>query len=284
MNAIIDFWVDTAIELLRILVSWPAAVLVVALVLLLNKAASQNLRFLLNGVLGFKSLKVFGAELVFSEEARLQADEALKEYRSAVTSEYGRFVTSQSLDEKLSNACRQLYEGLGEETLKQADARFTVHVPDAIFTETFVQLLHYYPAGDGAGRTKSIRFGIIGKAWRSGETVAEASVPTDQTRLIVEWGMTEIEARRAGSGRKSFAAVPLLDTNGNKIAVFFMDARPEGVFLTPEASRGPALETARCSELQELVRNACQKSGLDKALEGIREKVWEKGIRLTIYD
>lgn len=104
--------------------------------------------------------------------------------------------------------------------LAQHDFRSTIHIQDVLEPESLYQLVEYIyvsePQGHPKtrGRRNSIRFGIIGRAWRLGRSEYDATVTTDVAELVKVWGMTQDEAARAGRGRQSFAVVLLRDRSG----------------------------------------------------------------------
>jgi hypothetical protein len=86
----------------------------------------------------------------------------------------------------------------------------TVHVNDVIFPDYLYQLVDYYPAGGGAHRRFSQRYGIIGRSWRSkkshgtGDAFAGAG---SVDALIENWGMTEEEAQGQANARPACLSV-----------------------------------------------------------------------------
>ena len=89
------------------------------------------------------------------------------------------------------------------------DYRFTLYLPDFLFSDRLYQFTEYYDkrgmpiAGARAGRTYSIRYGIIGRVWRSGvaEIEGELISKEDQELLAKDPSQGPIEkfiARRWG--------------------------------------------------------------------------------------
>lgn len=132
--------------------------------------------------------------------------------------------------------------------------RSTIYVKDLLFSGALVQLLDYYPASPGnRGRTFSVRFGIIGRAWRLQESLIASSVPTTPGELISEWGMTHDQAFVQGLGRKSFACILLKDDGGENVGLVYFDASEEAVFGESNAERdnftNTVIEAAQTSKL-----------------------------------
>ncbi len=89
------------------------------------------------------------------------------------------------------------------------DYRFTLYLPDFVFSDRLYQFTEYYDkygaplAGERAGRTYSVRYGIIGRVWRSGvaEVEGELISKEDQQLLSSDPSQGPIEkfiARRWG--------------------------------------------------------------------------------------
>ena len=149
-------------ELLRLIFSWPVVLFAIVLFLARSRTAAGRISALFTP---FSSIKVLGAELVFSREAKASADEVLENYRKQIKSECDRRAEVLRLWDKLQNVVEAHL--LGKVLDKEKDFRSTIYVPDVLFQDTLYQLLDYYPEGGGRGRRKSLRFGIIGLAWRS---------------------------------------------------------------------------------------------------------------------
>jgi hypothetical protein len=122
------------------------------------------------------------------------------------------------------------------------DIRFraTVYVPDALFADALYCLTDYWPDGGGAGRAFHMRYGIIGRVWRLGQSEV-ADVPANRDRLIKEWGMTSAEAR--DQNPSSFLAL-LLRHDDLAVGVLFADARP-GVFQQTQHKQFADAEAVR---------------------------------------
>lgn len=258
---------------------WPVVVLIIVLFLMFSRNGSRRISEIFRG---FKSVKMFGAEFVLTEEGRQQvtqsAREAFHTYRSQAKAEYDRLVGVNNIRGKLEQVISSVEVKSNGELIKIKeieDIRFTIHVPDAIFAETMYQLLDYYPRGGGRGRTWSIRYGILGKAWRSGESFTVETVPTTEEELIRDWGMTKEEATAAGQGRKSFSCVILYNEENTAVGAFYMDVLKEKAFGAME-----------CSELDQFHKNiilACEKSGLIAGLDNISRELLARGPRINIY-
>jgi hypothetical protein len=129
------------------------------------------------------------------------------------------------------------------------DFRLTLYVPDFVFSDRLYQFTEYYDkkgsrATDGrAGRTFSVRYGIIGRVWRSGvheiegELISEEDkrqLPSPHTaddiiRFIARrWGLGLDEAKRV-SQYNSYGAIRL-DSVEKKLGIVYFDSKSKEVF------------------------------------------------------
>ncbi len=107
------------------------------------------------------------------------------------------------------------------------DFRVTIYIPDLIFDDQLYQLVEYYDkrgkqVSDGKfGRAFSIRYGIIGRVWRSGVPEVEGELISAEDRALIKdlmdstevekfiarrWGLTLDEAARIRS-YQSYGAI-----------------------------------------------------------------------------
>jgi len=252
---------------------WPIIFLFIFFYLLLKKDVPRRLRNLFKT---FKSIKMFGSEFVLSEELSDEigkdAEEAFEFYRKQVNREYDRLVEIYDIRQKLESVInsKDVIDALGKdiEGIKDIPGfRCTIHVPDILFRETIYQLLDYYPRGKGRSRTWSIRFGIIGRAWRLRKSETQGNVPTEHNELILEWGMTLEEAAASGQGRQSFVCIVLKNTEGingegTAVGIFYLDSTQEKLF--------GANDKDAQQKLHQAIFNGCIKSGLTSSLEEIK--------------
>jgi len=257
--------------------SWPVIVLIIALILLLNKNASQRLSAIFRG---FKSFKLFGAEFVLSEENAKQVSQSsydtFKSYRNQANVQYKRLIEVHDLRSKMEQVLSTV--PLNDKIfLKNVPGlRCTIHIPDVIFTQSMYQLMDYYPSGGGSGRAWSFRYGIIGKAWRSGESTTQGSVSTDEEELISKWGMTREEASAAARYRKSFSCVILRDEHETAVAIFYMDSTEKNAF--------GMLETTEAQKaFHDVVSTVCDISGLIAGVVKLRQELLAGGSLIDIY-
>ena len=272
-------WLRDLVTLASALV-WPLVVLFLIMYFFKSKTAAVRISQILRN---FRSFKIFGGEFILSEEGAKEisqtAEETFEAYRKQTKREFHRLAGVYHVREKLENVVqRHLDKALQKEKLggihNIGDFRCTIHVPDILFAETFYQLLDYYPRGGGRGRTWSIRFGIIGRAWRSGDDLAEGKVPSDPHDLILKWGMTREEAARAGQQRPSFLCVVLRDEQDTAVGLFYIDSAQEGAFGAKKGTQ------------QRLCKSAvkgCKETGLTNALAQLSEELRRFSPQIRIY-
>jgi hypothetical protein len=254
-------------------IAWPMIGSLLVLYLVFSPNAPRRLARLFKP---FRSFKLLGAEFVLSEEAAkelaVDAEEAFATYRKRAKREYDLLVDAYDIRSKLENVLEHIWggkKGIG----KTKDFRSTIHVRDILFDEGLYQLLDYYPRGGGGGRTKSIRFGIIGKVWRSGSSLVQDEVSTDPADLILDWGMTREEAEAAGLGRKSFVCVLLRDSTKTPVGLFYIDAAG-GAFGSEKQKQ----------ELIGAIDANCRDQGLTEALASIGHQLRGRAPVIPIYD
>lgn len=272
-------WIRDFTNLASVLV-WPAVFLVTILYFFKSKTAVARISQILRN---FRSFKIFGGEFVISEEGAKEISQTVEEtfetYQKQTKREFDRLARVHRIRERLEGVVQQnLNRALQEEKLGGiqdiGDFRCTIYVPGILFAETLYQLLDYYPRGGGRGRTWSIRFGIVGKAWRSGEHLAEGHVPSDPRQLILQWGMTTEEATWAGQQRSSFLCAILRDERETAVGLFYMDSTQEDAFGSDSHTQ---------KRLFDSVAKGCIEKGLTNALAQLDEELRRFSPQIRIY-
>jgi hypothetical protein len=219
-------------DIIRSLFPWPAIVLVVLLFPPLRHALDRIFTALADSMRTLRRLKAAGVELTLDPEAaRLLSAKStavvLDDYKRKADQEVARLHVWETFTRIIEDVVRPLAE---------ADFRSTIHVEDVLQPETLYQLVEYVHVSDPPGppntrgRRNSIRFGIIGRAWRLGRSEYEPKVTTDIGELVRAWGMTQDEAIRAGRGRQSFAVILLRAATSGYSGLIFVDAELPGLF------------------------------------------------------
>ena len=266
-----ESWMEWFRDVLSSLFPWPAIVLLLLIYLLLSNHATRRVGELLKP---FRSIKLFGAEFVLSEEGAREVatnvEASFAAYRQKVKREFDRQAQVYNLRKKLEGVLKS--DNVKSVLDNAPGYRCTLHVPDILFDETMYQLLDYYPAGGGRGRTWSARRGIIGRAWRLDESETQGSVPTDSRDLVLGWGMTTDEAAAAGQGRKSFSCVVLRDADQTAVGIFYLDAKKEDAFGVDH------------QELHSAITKACQEKGLTSALANLYQELSRRGPIIDVHE
>lgn len=129
------------------------------------------------------------------------------------------------------------------------DFRLTVYVPDLVFDDQLYQLVEYYDKrGDRiteskSGRAYSIRYGIIGRVWRSGVAEIEGELISKEDQALIKdisderelekfiarrWGLTLNEAVRVRP-YQSYGAIRVERGERSPGLVFF-DSKKKDAF------------------------------------------------------
>jgi hypothetical protein len=177
-----------------------------------------------------KRVSALGVELELTAEAatKIKADleETFRAYRTAIVSEFDR----QASILHLAELRRRVVDEAVTPYLNRREGcpptyRCTIHVRDILLHEAMYQLLDYFPVAStgGSGRTFSMRFGIVGQAWRTGASQREQGIQPGDQHVVIEWGMLPEEAAAAGYGKRSFAAA-LLQDDALTVGVFYLDS------------------------------------------------------------
>jgi hypothetical protein len=272
---------------LPLLLSWPAIVLILLIYVALARGAPRRLEEILRP---FDVVKIGTLELTKGSDTKRRVEGLFSETRTRVMLDYDLAVQQERLDRKLEAVVENHFKPF----LKNAghsieEMRCTIHVADFLLADTVYQLLDYYPEGRGHGRTWSIRFGMIGKAWRSGINQIEGSVSTNREVLVREWGMTQREASARGADRSSFLAVLLRPAHEGMIGLFYADAKKAWAF-TPAQNPGETdqayglRKAAFESALAKLIHEGCRKEGVQRSLLKIQRDLGGKAPLLKVYD
>ena len=130
-----------------------------------------------------------------------------------------------------------------------SDFRLTIYIPDLLFSDRLYQMVEYYD-GEGTrvsdgktGRVFSIRYGVIGRVWRSGvseiegdliaaedrQSLNEGAGAADVERFIARrWGLTLDEAEHV-SKYNSYGAIRL-EWADRLLGVLYFDSKQKNAF------------------------------------------------------
>lgn len=284
-------------------VIWPLLVVLILLYLLRSRSAPEAMKKFLKP---FKSVKLFEAELVLSDEAKTMAEGTFEHYRKQAVERYDLFVDRKRLREKFRDVADEIVKIVQQRTDRKLEKyRCTLHVPDIVFADTLYQLLDYEPAGVGRGRIFSIRFGLIGRVWRSRTSGiqkfslisggTDGKLVVDQSELVRVWGMTKYEAKTAAEGIPSFLCVMLADAQNTPVGLFYMDSKDPAAFnvtvavdpnLTGQAKdRKIEEETTKNTELMlKDIADKCGERTITEILVKMGEELGGRAPLIRIYE
>jgi len=159
--------------------------------------------------------------------------------------------------------------------------RFTLHVPDIVFSHSVRQLVDYMGCGrGGAGRLFSARRGIIGLAWRLQASRYQAR-DFSEDELVELWGMTRLEANDTSSGKTLLLAFVLKDHRDLPLGLFYADGDIPGFF--DPARIGTHSADQAFAQIDQQVAHFARTSGLTASL-GELEKARVGVTQLDIYE
>src|SRR4051812_41937625 len=213
-------------------VAWPAVAMVGVLALVFSGSLR---RWLIDLTRKIRKVSALGVDVELSPEVAKEVaqltSEAFHDLRQRVTATVDQLVHVHQINDKRKRLVEDVIRpALGRDG-RAPDFRMTIYIDDMLFTESMYQLLDYHPKSSGArGRTYPIRFGIVGRAWRSRQDQMEADVPVEQQALIRDWGMTWDQASSAGQDRRSFACILLFDQTREQVCLLYMDSPQVAAF------------------------------------------------------
>jgi hypothetical protein len=227
-------------------VAWPIAACLIVLAFLISIARSATIKGLVREAVSLvRSFEIGGVKMEIDASAVAEVKkflgDSMHELATKARGHYDQLATATAVDERLRNVVREgLPAILKKNKLPQTppDLRATVHVPDIVFKDYLYQLVDYYPGPERhhpLGRRYSQRFGIIGRAWRSGQSIGRGkavSGPNAAIQLITEWGMQPREADNHSHLQPANLCVVLFDHTDNhrQVGLLYVDSTQENAF------------------------------------------------------
>jgi hypothetical protein len=221
----------------------------------------------------FQSIKVFGNEFVLNNAAGRDAEESIKLFRKEIQEKLDGLSTQQGVSEKHQRVIDAHFP-----EAHKLKMRSTIHVPDMLFADTLYQLIDYYPESEGRhGRIFSIRYGIIGKAWRLRKSQWALNwIDPDgkkEESLVDEWGMTKEEAQKDIGEKRSSASLILYGVKGNPVGILYVESPSETAFGNPADQATLEKQILQTATVQQLIG----------ALDIINKEIMA-GPRIHIFD
>lgn len=223
--------------------AWPMSVLFIVLSILMGLIFSRRIRKIFGLTRVIREIKAGGIEMKIDLDVVKEVERALgdsfNELIIDAKTKYQEMVSTQRVAQHLSNVILKALPEVLESHKVEIDlatVRGTVHVPDIIFEEYLYQLTDYFPTGGGSDRRFPEGFGIIGRAWRLGESmgrgIAVAPGPSGVRDLIENWGMSYQAALVQSRRNPADLSIILRDqSDGNvPIGILYIDSTASDAF------------------------------------------------------
>lgn len=262
-------------EIISSLFPWPA---LIGVILFLNrKAIGAWLTAFLANATRFREVAIAGVKLSVDPDRAQQYVLAYSEVvHKQLQAAFDKHAIAQDLPQKVRDLLQEVKSEF-QTPLTDDKYRATIHVNSIIYPLELYQLLEYEPA-QGTGQTRarrlSIRFGIIGRAWRTEAPAYDPEVSTSAHDLVHKWGMTLAEAKAAGAGKETFLAVPIKNKLNAVCGIFYLDAVPKNAFKPKQDGSGKDITEASLGALVTDKANAA--NGLRDALWTVIEAVQQE--------
>lgn len=216
-----------------------------------------------------RKLTIYGIEIELDIKALENLEErernVFRELSQKVERASTKTARSLSIPEHLRDTAREIVnlKILSNPNLTlDKTLRFTIHVSDAIFQRHIYQVVDYYLPyhgrfGEGRGRRFSIRYGIIGRCWRTGESQGVAKAFSGTAQAIAElkdkWSMTDAEAASAKDKPSCLAIAIHSDAPKTLIGILYADSgTPEFWGATDDEAIQFALQCERLGTMKNL--------------------------------
>jgi hypothetical protein len=256
---------------LLLMLGWPVALILALAYILHSDSARDRIRLLAKSV---RSLTLPGgfAVTLWGEEFRQDQSETFRKFRADVQAEYDKLAERHTIKDTLARILKDTIDPeLRRIKQSSVDYRATIHVRDALFKNSYYQLVDYLPTGGNRGRAWSMRFGMVGRAWRLEKDSWNGEVPSTPDDLIQNWGMTRDEAQVPG--RQTMLCCILKTSAGSPVAALYLDAKGRHEF-------GSDNEMTR---LAQTAQRAAEAAGLIKSLEAIWDDIKRKAPLVEVY-
>jgi hypothetical protein len=243
-------------------IAWPFVALIALFLLFWSAAGRALLSGLRQVKFGQVQLELNGAN---ASEVKTTLEEVFRQNRAEVE----RAFKSESHVRQVAERRNAVARGVVKRVASSDDFRCTVYVPDVLFDDALYCLLDYWPKGAASGKAYSVRYGIIGRAWRLQTSQAERVVAGDRDKLMREWGMTDQEAAGHTESR-SFLAVLLARTDApyNPVGILFAEGPPQTFHESQLAAIASDTETRQLADaVAEVVREMRKRGPQLRVLE-----------------
>lgn len=225
-------WVDQ-------LISFESILLVV--VLLLWGAGFPSA--LVKALRSVKAASVWGVEFSLTPESNEQLRDNFSRALSSLREDTNRYVEGSDPDKILiSQIANAFLKDLASSSIKSVPyGRMTLHIQDPLFSKVLIQATPYYLFDKSEigirttrNRRKSIRYGLIGRAWRLNASQSMKNIEHSEIELINAWGALRSEAKRYDGDRRWATALVVKDPDtANSIGILYFDDKIGNPFDDP---------------------------------------------------
>jgi hypothetical protein len=257
---------------LFLVLGWPLALALSLAYLLNSDSAKDRIAQLARSIQSVALPGGFGVTL-WGEQFRQDQSDTFKRFRADVQAEYDKLAERYTVKDTLARILKDTIvpelERIKPDTA--LDYRATIHVRDALFKNSYYQLVDYLPTGGNRGRAWSVRYGMVGRSWRLEKDSWNGEVSSTAEKLIEDWGMTRDEAQ--ATGRQTMLCCILKTSAGTPVGALYMDAKGKDQFGSPIDMTGLAQTAQRAAEAY----------GLVKSLDAIWEDIKKKAPLVEVY-
>jgi hypothetical protein len=260
----------TVYDQVRRFLKWIGPLLLVAmaglLILLLSPRGREWLARVEEAGLGPLSLKLGDVASV-----KVGIRESLGKIDEAVSATYQDKCAKFDLEGLFARLKLELDKKLKEKfnvDMAKVPHRATLYVP-GMTDEQLVQATKYLSpiekdARKVVGRRFSVRYGIIGRAFRQRTALYNWKVENSRNQLVRDWGLTRSEAYKQGGEAASLMAFPIPpDVNSDPLGIVYLEAKGENLLMPGETA----------AELGQEVAN--DPNGRVKADQLAYERIWK---------
>lgn len=278
---------------------WPIIVIII-LIVALNVWGPDRIRdlvasgkFEVPGLFKYEGTgqvpEAFRKEMGDAQRAADRTNRAVKEAYESAAPYVSQLRERFGISVAAANLATQIADAIGPKC--PDDYRLTVYIPDFVFEDRLYQLTEYFDragnqkTSDKSGRTYSIRYGIIGRVWRSGVAEIEGELISSEEREQLgkdprEADLIRLIARRWGLTLEEAVLVRPYESYG-AIRIEAVE-RPVGIVFFYSKARNAFGDAAGAGELQTNIQSIVENSLLLTSMLELSREV-EPRTRIRIF-
>jgi len=238
-----------------------------------------------------RTASILGLEVNLSPENNADFDFAFSDALNKLKSDANDYIESIDKSKGSIEAIVELFrkELNSIDPQIQINGRAALHVRDPLFSNALVQSTPYYffdedvvGSREVCGRRKSVRYGIIGQAWRSRRSQSMADVDHTKSKLVDEWGALQEEASSLDGTKRwavAFAFLPKGATDPE--AILFFDCVNGAVFTIDGGDSPPKLMD---NSLKEIFDQSNHFKKLKQFINSYYHEVKRISVNISIYE